>query len=168
MAGLIDYLNRTTWDRYEVQLLRKDLIGMALQAQTDGKTLAEVVGSDVKHFAESLRDDIGRGSIWDMLVTQEFWISTVSAVLNLAALPFYVFSLFRGYASSTGGIYWEYELLRPLLLVAIFALLYYGLGIVMQKLPYRHTGALQWLLLAACYLMLTAGLDGVVTYAVGI
>ncbi len=53
-----------TWNRYEIERIRKDLIGMAAQAEIQGGDLQEVLGCGPDEYSYQIVDGIDRGNHW--------------------------------------------------------------------------------------------------------
>lgn len=84
LAQMFRYLESCTCRQYELELSRKELIGMALQAQAEGDTLAARI-PDVPAFCDTLRADLGFGSWKDVVAS--FGISNLLVMLFIVWDP---------------------------------------------------------------------------------
>ena len=75
-----------TWNCYEIELVRKDLIGMAARAEAQGHDLEQVMGCDPDEYCRQIVDDIDRGSPLDYLSTWYPVFYLLYAVINVIAL----------------------------------------------------------------------------------
>lgn len=54
------YMKSFYLEEYETEILRKDLIGMALEAETRGETLQNIIGDNINDFCDELiQDELG-------------------------------------------------------------------------------------------------------------
>ena len=58
-----------TWNCYEIERVKKDLIGMAAQAETRGGDLRQVMGGNPDEYCRQIVDDIDRGTPLDYICT---------------------------------------------------------------------------------------------------
>lgn len=75
-----------TWNCYEIELVRKDLIGMAARAEAQDHDLEQVMGCDSDEYCRQIVDDIDRGSPLDYLSTWYPAFYLLYAVFNVIAL----------------------------------------------------------------------------------
>lgn len=75
-----------TWNCYEIELVRKDLIGMAAQAEARGSDLEQVMGGNPDEYCRQIVDDIDRGSALDSVCTWYPWFYLLYAVFNVVSL----------------------------------------------------------------------------------
>ena len=59
------YLLYMTWNCYEIERIRKDLIDMAARCELEGRTLREEVGGDTARYLLELAPDLPRGTPLD-------------------------------------------------------------------------------------------------------
>lgn len=83
LENLCRGLNILTWNCYEIERIRKDLIEIAARCELEGRTLQQEVGGDTERFLLELAPDLPRGTPLDYVST---WYPTwmlVDAVLYL-------------------------------------------------------------------------------------
>lgn len=77
---MVEYMGYSKLSSFELQVVRKDLIGMAEQAAEEGSTIAEKLGVPLKEFCDSVIQNGRRKSAWEILV------HTLLCTLPLVAL----------------------------------------------------------------------------------
>ena len=82
ITEILNTVDNTRGLGYEVELVRKDLIGMAAQAETEGRTLADVIG-DVETFKCSLLESMPKPKFANYLVDCFAWLATFGFVTAL-------------------------------------------------------------------------------------
>ena len=83
LENLCRGLNILTWNCYEIERIRKDLIEIAARCELEGRTLQQEVGGDTERFLLELAPDLPRGTPLDDVCTwYPFWM-LVEAVLYL-------------------------------------------------------------------------------------
>ena len=69
LRQVYDRMSAYTWNCYEVELVRKDLIGMAAQAEARGSDLEQVMGGNPDEYCRQIVEGIDRGSPLDYVCT---------------------------------------------------------------------------------------------------
>lgn len=75
-----------TWNRYEIERVRKDLIGMAAQAEARDSDLHGVLGCAPDEYSRQIVDGIDRGSPLDFVCIDYPLLYLILACLNVMAL----------------------------------------------------------------------------------
>lgn len=75
-----------TWNCYEIEMVRKDLIGMAARAETQGHDLGHVMGCDPDEYCRQIVVDIDRGSPLDYVSTWYPRFYLIYAAFNAVSL----------------------------------------------------------------------------------
>lgn len=75
-----------TWNRYEIERVRKDLIGMAAQAEAWDSDLHGVLGCAPDEYSRQIVDGIDRGSPLDFVCIDYPLLYLILACLNVMAL----------------------------------------------------------------------------------
>lgn len=75
-----------TWNRYEIERVRKDLIGMAAQAEARDSDLHGVLGCTPDEYSRQIVDGIDRGSPLDFVCIDYPLLYLILACLNVMAL----------------------------------------------------------------------------------
>lgn len=86
LRQVYDRMSAYTWNCYEVELVRKDLIGMAAQAEARGSDLEQVMGENPDEYCRQIVEGIDRGSPLDYVCT---WYPTafmIFVVFNVIML----------------------------------------------------------------------------------
>lgn len=65
LKNISQYLLCMTWNCYEIERIRKDLIDIAARCELEGRTLQEEVGGDIERFLVELAPDLPRGTPLD-------------------------------------------------------------------------------------------------------
>lgn len=78
LRQVYDRMTAYTWNCYEVELVRKDLIGMVAQAEARGSDLEQVMGGNPDEYCRQIVDGIDRGSPLDYVST---WYPTAYMIL---------------------------------------------------------------------------------------
>ncbi len=79
LDDVLSYLKSTNRNPYDLEVLRKDLIGMAEEAQDRNESLEDVIGPDRKEFCEGLAETLRHCSFRD-------WILFMAPSASLAGL----------------------------------------------------------------------------------
>ena len=75
-----------TWNCYEIERVKKDLIGMAAQAETRGSDLGQVMGGNPDEYCRQIVDGIDQGTPLDYVCTWYPGWYLLFACLNVASL----------------------------------------------------------------------------------
>lgn len=87
VKNISQYLLCMTWNCYEIERIRKDLIDIAARCELEGRTLQEEVGGDIERFLMELAPDLPRGTPLDYVcIWYPKWILIFAAMYLLAAL----------------------------------------------------------------------------------
>lgn len=87
LKNISQYLLCMTWNCYEIERIRKDLIDIAARCELEGRTLQEEVGGDIERFLVELAPDLPRGTPLDYVcIWYPKWILIFAAMYLLAAL----------------------------------------------------------------------------------
>lgn len=97
---IIRYLRRVSWDICGVELIRSDLIDMAIHANEDGKELFNVI-SDAETFVQEVKSSLKRLSWFDFFTIEIplfcFFGWGVEGLLLYPLIPEFQFELSLGY-----------------------------------------------------------------------
>ncbi len=74
ITDIIGVIDNTRGIGYEVELVRKDLIGMAAQAETQGGRLTDVIGNDVESFKHDLLASMPKPKLADYMADSLVWL----------------------------------------------------------------------------------------------
>ena len=85
ITDIIDTINNTRGIQYEVELVRKDLIVMAAQAETQGNPLTDVIG-DPELFKRDLLASIPRPSLVDYMADSLVWLAFYNFAVSVTHL----------------------------------------------------------------------------------
>ncbi|NLS85916.1 MAG: DUF3021 domain-containing protein [Ruminococcaceae bacterium] len=77
LARLDAYLKATTWNVYEAQLTKKEVIGMALSLEKDGKTLEDEIGQSRDEFYDGIKNNLSLSTFMDYLCTDGYVVSLI-------------------------------------------------------------------------------------------
>ena len=69
----MESIQNASWNLYEVERVRKDLIDMAEKAKEEGKTLAEALGPDRRRVFDEMAREIESGDFVDWLCQYGSW-----------------------------------------------------------------------------------------------
>lgn len=83
LRDLCDMLETLTWDNYEIQRVRKDLIAIAARCEVEGHTLQQEIGGDPDAFLLALAPGLHRGTPLDSVCTWYPHTYLLFAALNL-------------------------------------------------------------------------------------
>lgn len=86
LKEMVGRLQALTWNRYEMERIRKDLIGMAARCELEGRTLQQEVGGDTDRFLLELAPDLPRGTPLDEVCTWYPRMMLIMVLLNLSVL----------------------------------------------------------------------------------
>ena len=79
-------LEALTWNCYEIERIKKDLIDMAARCELEGRTLQQEVGGDTDAFLLELAADLPRGTPLDSVCTWYPRWMLLMAALNIPGL----------------------------------------------------------------------------------
>ena len=65
LRNICDFLETITWNHYEIERIRKDLIDISARCELEGRTLQEEIGGDPDVFLLELAPDLPRGTPLD-------------------------------------------------------------------------------------------------------
>lgn len=81
------YMLCMTWNCYEIERVRKDLIGMAARCELEGRTLQEEVGGNIERFLLELVPDLPRGTPLDYVcIWYPKWLLFIAVLYLLTGL----------------------------------------------------------------------------------
>lgn len=81
------YLQYMTWNCYEIERIRKDMIDMAARCELEGRTLREEIGGDSARFLLEMAPDLPRGTPLDYVcIWYPRWYLIFAAMYLLSAL----------------------------------------------------------------------------------
>lgn len=87
LKNISQHLLCMTWNCYEIERIRKDLIDIAARCELEGRTLQEEVGGDIERFLVELAPDLPRGTPLDYVcIWYPKWILILAAMYLLTAL----------------------------------------------------------------------------------
>ena len=69
LRNICDFLETITWNHYEIERIRKDLIDISARCELEGRTLQEEIGGDPEAFLLELAPDLPRGTPMDSVST---------------------------------------------------------------------------------------------------
>ncbi len=76
-----------TWNCYEIERVRKDMIAMAARCELEGRTLREEVGGDTARFVMELDLELPRGTPLDYVcIWYPKWLFWIAAIFLVSAL----------------------------------------------------------------------------------
>lgn len=70
-------MKATTWNVYEAQLTKKEVIGMALSLEKDGKTLEDEIGQSCDEFYDGIKNNLSLSTFMDYLCTDGYVFSLI-------------------------------------------------------------------------------------------
>ncbi len=88
MTDVICYLRSSNLCEYDLEVIRKDLLGMALESQIRGDTLQNVIGADYKSFCQELISNGRQKSVYEKTLEALFVFSFVFTVLYICEMIF--------------------------------------------------------------------------------
>lgn len=81
------YLLCMTWNCYEIERIRKDLIAIAARCELEGRTLQEEVGGDIERFLLEFVSDLPRGTPMEYVcIWYPKWLLWIAALYLITAL----------------------------------------------------------------------------------
>ena len=86
LKDISSHLQAITWNQYEIERIRKDLIAMAARCELEGRTLQEEVGGDTDRFLLELAPDLPRGTPLDYVCTWYPRLMLIMVLFNLLVL----------------------------------------------------------------------------------
>lgn len=86
LKSIVWQLQAMTWNQYEIERIRKDLIGIAARCELEGRTLQEEVGGDTDRFLLELAPDLPRGTPLDDVCTWYPRLMLTMVFFNLLVL----------------------------------------------------------------------------------
>ncbi len=87
LKNIQKYMLCMTWNCYEIERVRKDLIDMAARCELEGRTLEEEVGGDIERFLLELVPDLPRGTPLDYVcIWYPRWLLVIAAMYFIMAL----------------------------------------------------------------------------------
>lgn len=101
LTDMVAYLHSSDLCEYDIEVIRKELIGMALEAQLRGENFSYVIGDDLKAFCKELIKN-GRKKTPYEKVLEFLFIATygVGAMLIFQIIAHVTFSFARGNLNS--------------------------------------------------------------------
>lgn len=75
-----------TWNRYEIERIRKDMIEIAAHCEVEGRTLREEIGGDTVRFLLEMAPDLPRGTPLDDVCTWYPRLMLMMVGMNLLVL----------------------------------------------------------------------------------
>ena len=93
ITDMVVYLHSSDLCEYDIEIIRKDLIGMALEAQLRGEKFKHVIGEDYKSFCNELIESGDRKSTREKILNNLFIIIiVVGSALILEIVSYLVLS----------------------------------------------------------------------------
>lgn len=77
---LTDYISTSSVSVYQVQIIRKDLIGMALEAEQDRISLEEKLGRDPMEFCDDVISSVGKSSSGEIVLNMAVYAMSYFAL----------------------------------------------------------------------------------------
>ncbi|MBU3210297.1 hypothetical protein KPL28_11775 [Clostridium algidicarnis] len=69
LSRILKYVQISKIGAFDREIIRKDLIGMAIEAEKRGKTLSDIIGADEKSWCDSLVDSYGKVSPIELILS---------------------------------------------------------------------------------------------------
>ncbi|MBU3193355.1 hypothetical protein [Clostridium algidicarnis] len=69
LSRILNYVQISKIGAFDREIIRKDLIGMAIEAEKRGKTLSDIIGTDEKSWCDSLVDSYGKISPIELILS---------------------------------------------------------------------------------------------------
>lgn len=107
MTDIICYLRASNLCGYDIEIIRKELIGMALEAQLRGEAFGDIVGKDYKAFCRELMKN-GRQKIFYEKALEIFYVFTFTFMV------LYIVEIF--FTSTISNIFTRNQFAMPITL----------------------------------------------------
>lgn len=130
------YIRNFAFTECELESIRKELVGMAQEAEMRGTTLDDMIGNDVEAFSENLIEaSLGHGSLkgrkilkvtGTMMLLQGAWFAFCTGLFLLVILIFGS----RGAWEMTGGVV---NVFYVLAVFAVYTALYFRAGLLGRR-----------------------------------
>lgn len=88
LTDIIVYLHSSSLHEYDIEVMRKELIGMALEAQIRGEKLSDIIGEDYKSFCDELMKSGSTRTRYDMILESMYIIISGIIILFVIELIF--------------------------------------------------------------------------------
>lgn len=69
LSRILKYVQISKIGAFDREIIRKDLIGMAIEAEKRGKTLSYIIGADEKSWCDSIVDSYGKVSLIELILS---------------------------------------------------------------------------------------------------
>ncbi|WP_443659886.1 hypothetical protein [Clostridium algidicarnis] len=69
LSRILNYVQISKIGAFDREIIRKDLIGMAIEVEKRGKTLSDIIGTDEKSWCDSLVDSYGKISPIELILS---------------------------------------------------------------------------------------------------
>ncbi len=96
LTDMVVYLHSSDLCEYDIEMIRKDLIGMALEAQLRGEKFSDVIGEDYKGFCDQLMVIGDRKSLYEKALEVLF-------VTNMGIGCMFVLEIISHYVTLNGA-----------------------------------------------------------------
>lgn len=94
MTDIICYLRASNLCEYDMEIIRKELIGMALEAQMRGETFGDVIGKDYKAFCRELMKNGKQKTLYEKAL-EIFYVFTFALMVLYFAEIFFTSTIFN-------------------------------------------------------------------------
>lgn len=88
MTDIVCYLRASNLCEYDIEMIRKELIGMILEAQLRGETFSHVVGDDYKGFCRELMKNGRQKTLYEKILEMLYVFIFAFMVLYIAEIFF--------------------------------------------------------------------------------
>ncbi|MBU3204705.1 hypothetical protein [Clostridium algidicarnis] len=69
LSRILNYVQISKIGAFDREIIRKDLIGMAIEAEKRGKTLSDIIGADENSWCDSIVDSYGKISPIELILS---------------------------------------------------------------------------------------------------
>lgn len=136
IVNMMKYLSASSLSLYQIQIIRKDLIGMAIEGERKGLPLKEVLGSEPKEFCDEIIQNSGEYAGW------EHFMNLLLEYLQMATLFYFIRFIFISSAPASFGL--DYSFMIWLVVWCVGGVVlpdYIGRKFSISKKPYgRYLG----------------------------
>lgn len=93
ITKMLRYISASALSLYQIQIIKKDLIGMAIEAETEHMTLEDKLGVDYKDFCDEIILTADKSAIWEhimryvLTILQAFSICFAAKFILLNSAP---------------------------------------------------------------------------------
>lgn len=98
IGNMVKYLSASSLSLYQIQIIRKDLIGMAAEGEQNNLSVKDILGREPKEFCDEIIENSGEHAGW------EHFMRLLLEILQISALVYLIQFIFINSVPASYGI----------------------------------------------------------------